>query len=99
LRAVSLKTVIGTGLNRLEIYPIHGETSERQMMVYFPEYKLLYGSDPFQQLDDGSFFYPQTVNELKGAVEREHLRVDRFLMMHIGPNPWSKALQVVEDSR
>jgi hypothetical protein len=41
LRAVSAKTTIGSGANRLELYPIHGETSERQMMVYFPEHKLL----------------------------------------------------------
>jgi len=79
---------VGTGKNRMEIYPIHGETSERQMMVYFPEYHLLYGSDPFQQNDDGSFFYPQTVTELMDAVAREHLDVREFFMMHIGPTPW-----------
>jgi hypothetical protein len=93
------KKVLGTGANRLEIYPIHGETSERQMMVYFPQYKLLYGSDPFQRRQDGSFFYPQTVTELMDAVAREHLNVDRFFMMHIGPTPWSdlaKAIAVAE---
>jgi hypothetical protein len=96
LRPVSAKTTIGSGQNRLEIYPIHGETSERQMMVYFPQYKLLYGSDPFQQLEDGSFFYPQTVYELKIAAEREHLEVQQFFMMHIGPTPWSKVLETVQ---
>lgn len=96
LRAVSGKTIIGTGANRLEIYPIHGETSERQMMVYFPEHKLLYGSDPFQQMEDGKFFYPQTVSELQSAVEREHLTVERFFMMHIGPNPWTRVTKTVE---
>lgn len=97
LKPVSAKTVIGTGPNRLEIYPLHGETSERQMMVYFPEHKLLYGSDPFQELD-GSFFYPQTVSELVSAVEREHLAVDRFFMMHIGVTPWSKAVDAVKQA-
>jgi len=97
LRPVSGKTAIGSGTNRLEIYPFHGETSERQMMVYFPEQKLLYGSDPFQELD-GKLFYPQTVFELQNAVEREHLSVDRFFMMHIGVNPWSKALEVVKQA-
>lgn len=98
LRPVSSRTVIGIGPNRMELYPIHGETSERQMMIYFPEHKLLYGSDPFQQLPDGALFYPQTVNELKSAVEREHLIVDRFFMMHVGPLPWSTALQAVEQA-
>jgi hypothetical protein len=93
------KKVLGTGANRLEIYPIHGETSERQMMVYFPEYKLLYGSDPFQRRQDGSFFYPQTVTELMDAVAREHLNVGQFFMMHIGLTPWpelAKAIAVAE---
>jgi hypothetical protein len=46
LRSISGKTVIGEGANRMEIYPIHGETSERQMMVYFPEHKLLLRKRP-----------------------------------------------------
>lgn len=98
LHLVSGKTVMGSGANRMEIYPIHGETSERQMMVYFPEHKLLYGSDPFQQLDDGKLFYPQTVSELQSAVEREHLAVERFFMMHMGPNPWTMALKAVQEA-
>lgn len=97
LHRVSSKTVIGFGPNRIEIYPIHGETSERQMMVYFPEHKLLYGSDPFQELD-GTFFFPQTVSELENAVEREHLSVDRFFMMHIEVTPWSKASEAVKQA-
>jgi hypothetical protein len=96
LHPVCGKTVVGTGPNRMEIYPIHGETSERQMMVYFPQHKLLYGSDPFQQLEDGKLFYPQTVYELKNAVEREQLSVDRFFMMHIGLTPWSAAVKAVQ---
>jgi hypothetical protein len=98
LRPVSAKVTIGSGPNCMELYPIHGETSERQMMVYFPEHKLLYGSDPFQQLEDGKLFYPQTVYELQAAVEREHLAVDRFFMMHIGPNPWSMVLKTVQEA-
>ena len=93
------KTVVGAGKNRLEIYPMRGETSERQMMVYFPEYHLLYGSDPFQKNEDGTFFYPQTVTELMDAVARDHLDVHQFFMMHLGPTPWSdleKAVQAAE---
>jgi hypothetical protein len=95
LQPVSGKTAIGSGPNRIEIYPIHGETSERQLMVYFPQFKLLYGSDPFQELENGKLFYPQTVSELADAVTRERLTVERFFMMHIGPNPWSRILQVL----
>jgi hypothetical protein len=79
----------------MEIIPIRGETSERQMMVYFPEHHLLYGSDPFQQMPDGSFFYPQTVTELIDAVKREHLEPEQFFMMHIGPTPWAALAKAI----
>lgn len=98
LRPVSSKVAVGSGQNRMELYPIHGETSERQMMVYFPEHKLLYGSDPFQKQEDGTFFYPQTVYELQSAVEREHLSVERFFMMHVGLTPWADAVKAVREA-
>ncbi len=87
---------VGTGSNRMIIYAIRGETSERQMMVYFPEHHLLYGSDPFQQDESGNFFFPQTVEELTAAVAREHLEVNQFFMMHIGPSPWAELSKVIE---
>ena len=96
---ISQPATLGSGSNRLEIIPIRGETSERQMMVYFPEHHLLYGSDPFQKLPDGSYFYPQTVTELMDAVQREHLQPERFFMMHVGPTPWpdlQKAITAAE---
>jgi hypothetical protein len=96
LNLIADKTALGQGSNRLEIIPIRGETSERQMMVYFPEHHLLYGSDPFQKLPDGSYFYPQTVTELQDAVVREHLTPERFFMMHVGPTPWTDLQKAVK---
>jgi hypothetical protein len=96
---VSTKTILGSGKNRLELYPLRGETSERQIMVYFPEHHLLYGSDPFQQNPDGSFFFPQTVSEVVDAAKREHLQVRNFFMMHMGLTPWQdlqKALRAAQ---
>jgi hypothetical protein len=93
LRLVSGKTVIGSGPNRIELYPLRGVTSERQMMAYFPGRKLLYGSDPFQKVADG-YFAPQTVSELVQAVEREHLPVERFFMMHMPPTPYAELASV-----
>lgn len=98
LHPVRDKVVIGSGPNRMEIYPLRGETSERQMMVYFPEHKLLYGSDTFQKTPDGKYFYLQTVSEVVAAVEREHLTVERFFMMHMGVTPWHDALDVLRDA-
>lgn len=89
-RWVSGRTEIGSGLNRIVLYPIAGETSERQMMAYFPQHHILYGSDPFQKQSDGSYFLPQTVSELTDAATREHLPVDSFFMMHMGLTPWTE---------
>jgi hypothetical protein len=99
LRLVSEKLVIGAGPNRMEIYPIRGETSERQMMVYFPEHKLLYGSDVFQKLPDGKYFYDQTISEVAAAVKREHLAVETFFMMHMGLTPWQDALKELQTAQ
>ena len=41
IHAVSTKTIVGSGANRMEIYPLRTVTGERQMMVYFPEHALL----------------------------------------------------------
>jgi len=98
-RPVSEKLELGSGPNRMEIYPLRGESSERQMMVFFPEHKLLYGSDAFQRLPDGTYFYPQTVSEVVAAVEREHLPVERFFMMHIRVTPWQDLLQLLENNQ
>lgn len=95
-RGVAGKTMVGEGPNRLEIYPLRGETSERQMMVYFPEHRLLYGSDLFQKLDENTYFYPQTVGELLQAVEREHIAVEKFFMMHVGLTSWSEMSAAME---
>jgi hypothetical protein len=96
---VSQKTLLGTGKNRMELYPLRGETSERQMMVFFPEYHLLYGSDPFQQRSDETYFYPQTVSEVVDAVAREHLTVHQFFMMHIGLTPWTDLAKALSAAR
>jgi hypothetical protein len=92
---VSEKVALGDGSNRIEIIPIRGETSERQMMVWFPEQRLLYGSDPFQRRGDGSYFYPQTVSELIDAVRRDSLDPVQFFMMHIGPTAWQDLQKAV----
>lgn len=88
-RAVSGKTIVGEGPNRLELYPLRSETCERQMIVYFPEHRLLYGSDAFQKDGSGAYFYPQTVWEVRHTVEQENLSVQKFFMMHMDLTDWS----------
>jgi hypothetical protein len=94
-RIVSKKTLLGEGANRLELYPIRTETGERMMMVYFPEHRLLYGSDLVQKMRDGSFFMPQYLSELMSAVGRERLTVDKVFAMHMTPVAWTEVTAAV----
>lgn len=96
--AVANKTVVGAGKNRLEIYPIRGEGSERMLMVYFPEHGLLYGSDLIQQYPDGSFFMPQYLSELVAAVRENKLVVQTVFAMHARAMPWNDIVAAVEQA-
>lgn len=98
-KIVSKKTVVGTGANRLEIYPMRSETGERMMMVYFPEHKLLYGSDLVQLMPDKSFFMPQYLSELVDASRRENLAVEKVFAMHASPLPWVAITSAVEKAK
>jgi hypothetical protein len=54
---------------------------------------MLYTSDLFTLLRDGSVFLPQQVSEAVGAVQREHLNVTQAFGMHYDVVPWSKVIE------
>ena len=86
---VTDKTVIGAGDTRVEIYPADGENGERMLFVYLPSQRLLYSSDDIQRDRTGEFFMPEYLFEVRDAVRRYRLDVDRIFGMHIGVTPWS----------
>jgi hypothetical protein len=86
---VTGKTVIGSGDTRIEIYPAHGENGERMLFAYLPSAKLLYSSDDIQRDRPNHFFMPEYLFEVREAVRRYGLAVDRIFGMHVGPTPWS----------
>jgi len=94
--AVSAKTVIGTGENRIELYPLRGEESERMMVAYLPGRRVLYASDLLQRMPDGSFFFAEYPYELAAAVRRERLDVQTVSAMHLSPIPWADVLAAVQ---
>jgi hypothetical protein len=98
-KIVSKKQEIGSGANRMELYPLRGAATERQFMVYFPEHHLLYASDTLALNDDGSLYDPELMYEVAQAVKRENLIVDTVFAMHQGPMPWEKVLALIEKSR
>ena len=96
-RIVSGKTIVGTGPNRLELYPLRGASTERQYMVYFPEHRLLYASDTLAINDDGSLYDPELMREVMEAVQREGLQVNTVFAMHQAPMPWNDVMKLVEN--
>jgi hypothetical protein len=88
-RVVSGKVVVGAGPNRLELYPVRGETGERMMAVYLPQHRLLYGSDLVQWGRGGP---PEYVSELVDLAARERFEVGTVFAMHADPSPWSRVL-------
>ena len=98
-RIVSARKEIGSGQNGMELYPLHGASTERQYMVYFPEHHLLYASDTLVINEDNSLYDPELMNEVVQAVTRENLQVGRVFAMHQGPTPWSRVLELLENSR
>jgi glyoxylase-like metal-dependent hydrolase (beta-lactamase superfamily II) len=87
---VTGKTVIGTGDTRVEIYPAHGENGERMLFVHLPASRLLYSSDDIQHDRTGAFFMPEYLFEVREAVTKYGLAVDRIFGMHIGPTSWNE---------
>jgi glyoxylase-like metal-dependent hydrolase (beta-lactamase superfamily II) len=95
-KIVSGKEVIGTGENRMELYPLRGASTERQYIVYFPEHHLLYASDTLAMNDDGTLYDPELMYEVVQAAKRANLQVETVFAMHQPPMPWSQVVAVVE---
>jgi hypothetical protein len=98
-KIVSDKVDVGSGANRMELYPLRGASTERQYMVYFPDHKLLYASDTLALNDDGSLYDPELMHEVDQAVKRENLKVETVFAMHQGPMAWDKVVALLEKSQ
>jgi hypothetical protein len=95
-KIVAARKEVGSGPNRMELYPLRGAATERQYMVYFPEHKLLYASDTLALNPDGSLYDPELMNEVAQAVQREGLSVDKVYAMHEGPVEWSRIVTLIQ---
>ncbi|HWH50004.1 MAG TPA: hypothetical protein VN651_00550 [Gemmatimonadaceae bacterium] len=88
---VSAKTTIGTGENRIELYPVNGAgDGERMLMAYFPARRLLYGADLVFRKNGATAFLETEATDLRRAVARERLDVDSvFSVQNFGPFKWA----------
>jgi hypothetical protein len=91
-KIVAARTEIGTGPNRMVLFPLRGPSTERQYMVYFPDRRLLYASDTLVMNDDHTLYNPELFHEVLQAVAREHLVVETVYAMHQAPVAWSEVL-------
>jgi hypothetical protein len=98
-KIVSGKEVIGSGENRMELYPLRGASTERQYMVYFPGSRLLYASDTLAMNGDGTLYDPELMHEVVQAVQRANLHVDTVFAMHQGPMPWAQVVALVDKAQ
>lgn len=98
-RTVSAKISVGSGANRMELYPLRGASTERQYMVYFPEHQILYASDTLALNDDGTLYDPELMREVAAAVEREELMVTTVFAMHQGPMPWTQVIALIKKAQ
>jgi len=98
-KIVASREEVGSGANRMELYPLRGASTERQYMVYFPEHHLLYASDTLALNEDGSLYDPELMNEVAQAVKREKLTVDKVYAMHQGPVDWSHVIELIEKAQ
>lgn len=100
LHSVSHETVIGTGANRIVLYPVHGEAGERMMLAWFPGRKLLYASDLVQPIPGGGFGFPEYLTEVAAVVTRHHLAVDKVFAMHsLHPLAWQTVLDAIKKAK
>lgn len=79
------------------LVPIRSETGDRMMMIYFPQHKLLYASDLFQnKLPNGKYFVTHYTYEVYQAIEREKLDVQTIYGMHTDMIPYADVKREME---
>ncbi|MEO5867995.1 MAG: hypothetical protein ABIS14_04915 [Sphingomonas sp.] len=97
LRPVGGRTLIGTGAQRIELYPIGGSGDARMVMAYLPGLKLLYGSsnDYNKVLDRDTFNFFELVRK----VDELHLSVADYVAIHTDKMPWSDVRAIALEKR
>lgn len=87
--SVSRRTLIGSGANAIEVYPV-SQATQPMLMTYVRDAKLLHTGEMVQPLGpSGSILYPESIIELIHTVAADGLTVDRMIGMHMSPTPWS----------
>jgi len=97
-KLVSERVVLGSGANRLEVFPVHGAGTERMLFAYFPEKKIAYAPDVIQ-VGQGQWFSVNILSEFVGAVDREGLKPESAFAFHSGLRPFQTLRDKVNETR
>ncbi len=92
IKYIDKRTGIGNGVNRMELIPYRTESGEHMMMVYFPEYKLVYASDLLQP---GNWQREYSLEVIK-TIKREKIVVENIYAMHMEPISYAELLKQME---
>jgi hypothetical protein len=96
LLPVSKPTTIGSGPNKIVLYPVRSATGQ-MMMTWFPESHLLYTAEMAQPLGPNhTFLFPQSLWELMESVKSNQLPVGKIIGMHMSPTQWSLLVKTVD---
>lgn len=89
---------IPSSRNPVLIAPIDGEWSDRMLMVWLPDQRVLYGADLVFPPPAGrtGYFMPNYLEELRDAARREGFAPEQVVAMHSAPLPWSQILEAIE---
>ena len=90
--SVSSRREVGSGINRVVLYPLRGASTGRQYMVFFPARKLLYASDTLVLEGPQKLYDPELMREVLQAVKRNHLQVKTVYAMHQAPVRWHRVV-------
>ena len=93
---VRTPVTIGSGANRIVVVPYRTATAERQMMVWFPQRRLLYTSDLFAPDGEGGWFTPEYLHEFLQAVARENLHPVTIFGMHYTATPFADVVTALD---
>jgi hypothetical protein len=89
---VASKTTIGSGPNRIELYPVDvagADYGRRIVVAYLPERHLLWTSDLYSAGGEVNFV-TQGTSELTAVIAQNGLTVDTIVGSHLPPTDWKK---------
>lgn len=89
-RAVTGPTPLGTGANRLVLYPAQGALSERGLLAHFPERQGLYAGSMLTPQRFAATHWLERAAEVRTVVMRHGLPVETLFTLYAPPQPWTR---------